>query len=123
MSNALNWFEIPVADIDRARKFYQGMLAQDLKVEAFGGRPHAIFPAAGGPEAVSGALVQDEKRKPAADGALIYLNVEGRLDACLDRVPRSGGAVVLPRTSIGEHGFCALVKDSEGNVVGLHSMK
>jgi len=43
--NALNWFEIPVTDIDRATRFYQGMLSLDLKREYFGGKPHAIFPA------------------------------------------------------------------------------
>jgi len=57
-----------------------------------------------------------------ADGSLIYLNVDGRLDACVARVAKAGGAIVLPRTGIGEHGFIAMVRDPEGNVVGLHSM-
>jgi hypothetical protein len=118
--NAVNWFEIPVADIDRAQRFYQGMLAEDLKRDSFGGMPHAVFPAR--EPGVTGALVRDEKRKPAADGTLIYLNVEGRLDACLERTPKSGGTVVQPRTSIGPHGFCALIRDTEGNLIGLHSM-
>ncbi|MEW6307385.1 MAG: hypothetical protein AB1705_28365 [Verrucomicrobiota bacterium] len=53
---------------------------------------------------------------------MIYLNVEGDLDGVLQRIPGAGGSIVKPRTSIGEHGFIAILKDTEGNVVGLHSM-
>ena len=119
MSNALNWFEIPVSDMDRAHRFWQDVLAEDLKRETFGGQPHSLFPTRD--RGVGGALVKDDKRRPAGDGSLVYLNVDGRLDACVARVARAGGAVVLPRTAIGEHGFIAMVRDTEGNVVGLHS--
>ena len=95
-TNALNWFEIPVGDLDRAHRFWQAVLAEDLRIESFGGRPHALFPMQ--EPGVGGALVKDEQRKPAADGSLIYLNVDGRLDACIGRVGKAGGAVVLPRT-------------------------
>jgi predicted enzyme related to lactoylglutathione lyase len=57
---------------------------------------------------------------PAADGALVYLHARD-LDACLARLEKAGGSAVLPKTDIGEPGFIALVRDSEGNVVGLHS--
>jgi predicted enzyme related to lactoylglutathione lyase len=120
MTNALNWFEIPVADIDRAHRFWQDVLAHDLRRESFGGTPHALFPMK--EPGVGGSLVQDGRRKPAADGSLVYLNVEGQLDACVGRAAEAGGAVVLPRTPIGEHGFIAMIRDTEGNVVGLHSM-
>src|SRR5262245_9703764 len=89
--NALNWFEIPVSNIDRAQKFYQGLLGQDLKRENFGGQAHAVFPAK--EPGVSGALVEMKERKPAGEGTLVYLNVEGKLDGCLTRVASSGGAV------------------------------
>src|SRR5262245_10310024 len=120
MQNALNWFEIPAANLDRAVKFYEGMLGQGLQRETFDGKPHAIFKAE--PPALSGALVQDASRKPSGDGALLYLNVEGKLDACLQRTPSSGGQIILARTGIGEHGFIGIVRDSEGNTIGLHSM-
>ena len=115
MKNAVNWFEIPVNDMDRAVKFYQGMLSTDLHKEVFGGIPHAIFPTDKAKDSVSGSLVKDDKRKPNPEGTLLYLNVEGKLDACLQRTPGVGGSVVLPRTGIGEHGFIAIVRDTEGN--------
>jgi predicted enzyme related to lactoylglutathione lyase len=121
MKNAINWFEIPVADMDRACRFYEGALALPLRRESFFGVPMAVFPAQ--EPGVGGALVRDDKRPVASGGALVYLDVTGRLDACLDRVPGGGGAVVQPRTSIGDNGFVALVRDSEGNTVGLHTTK
>ena len=121
MTNALNWFEIPVIDMDRAHKFWGAVLGEDLKRVDFGGKPHVLLPQKD--EGVGGALVKDADRKPSADGTLLYLNAEGRLDACLARVSKAGGAIVLPRTGIGEHGFIAVLRDTEGNVVGLHSTK
>jgi predicted enzyme related to lactoylglutathione lyase len=120
IKNVVNWFEIPANDLDRAQKFYQGMLAQDLKRVEFNGTRMAMFPAE--EPAVSGALIADGKRKPAIDGSLLFLNVEGQLDACLKRVPGAGGSILVPRTDIAPHGFIAIVRDSEGNSVGLHSM-
>lgn len=119
MSNAINWFEIPVTNMDRATRFYDTVLGVSLHREIFNGTPNAIFP--GGEKAVRGSLVFDPKRKPTADGQLVYLNVTGKLDACLGRVTAAGGAVVLPRTHIGDPGYIAILRDTEGNLVGLHS--
>jgi predicted enzyme related to lactoylglutathione lyase len=120
MKNAAVWFEIFVADMDRAARFYQDTLGIELRREDFGGKPHAIFPAGQGGGA-GGALVRDPERKPVGSGTLVYLSATGKLDACLDRAPRAGGAIVAPKTNIGEHGFIAIVRDTEGNTVGLHS--
>ena len=119
MSNAINWFEIFVTDMPRAVAFYEGTLALALKQEAFDGLPMAVFPAAD--PAVAGALVKHPTRGPSESGALVYLNVAGRLDAVLSRIAAHGGSVVMPKTDVGEPGFIALVRDTEGNVVGLHS--
>lgn len=119
MKNAAVWFEIFVADMDRAARFYQDTLGVELRREDFGGKPHAIFPAGEG--GAGGALVRDAERKPNGGGTLVYLSATGKLDACLDRVPHAGGAVLLPKTDIGEHGFIAIARDTEGNSVGLHS--
>jgi len=119
MSNAINWFEIPVSDLDRAARFYERVLGVTLKRELFTGTPIAVFTAPD--RAVGGALVSQPQRKPSADGALVYLDATGKLDAALDRVPAAGGAVLLAKTDIGEPGFIAIVRDSEGNHVGLHS--
>jgi hypothetical protein len=60
---------------------------------------------------------------PGNGGTLVYLNAEGDLDGVLKRIPAAGGSVLKPRTSIGQHGFIAVFKDTEGNSVGLHSMQ
>src|SRR5215510_10987932 len=113
MSNAINWFEIPCNDLSRAAKFYEKIL--DLKLERtdFMGVPHAIFP--GDHSEVRGALVQDRNNAPSERGSLLYLNVTGKLDACLKRAAEIGAKVLVPRTSIGGPGFIAVLQDSEGN--------
>jgi predicted enzyme related to lactoylglutathione lyase len=118
MKDAITWFELPVLDMDRAQKFYEAMLGTKLKSEVFNGTPHAMFPTDSG---VGGALIKDAHRSPAANGSLVYLNANGKLDACLGRVEAAGGKVLLPRTNIGDPGFIALVLDTEGNQVGLHA--
>jgi predicted enzyme related to lactoylglutathione lyase len=118
MKDAVNWFELPVVDLARAQKFYETVLGQKLKNEVFGGLPMAMFP---GGKGVQGALVKDERRKPAADGALVYFNATGALDGCLQRIPEAGGRILLPKSAIGEQGFIALVLDTEGNQIGLHA--
>ncbi len=119
MKDALSWFEIPVNDLDRAARFYQAMLAVDLRRELFFGTPHAIFPY--DKPGVGGALVRDDRRPVGTGGAVVYLDVTGQLDACLARVAIAGGDVVHPRTAIADAGVFALVRDTEGNTVGLHS--
>jgi predicted enzyme related to lactoylglutathione lyase len=117
MQNAVNWFELAAADLGRAQAFYEGVLGITLRAETFGGMAMAIFPYDGG---VGGALVMDARFTPSADGALVYLDTRGALDACLARVGPAGGQVLLPKTDIGAPGFIAVVLDTEGNKVGLH---
>jgi predicted enzyme related to lactoylglutathione lyase len=119
MMNAINWFEIPVTDLERAATFYETTLGIALKRVSFGGAPIAIFPA--DEPGVAGALVIDARRKPGVDGSVVYLNATGKLDECLKRATRAGGEVILPRTPIGEPGFIAFVRDTEGNRIGLHA--
>lgn len=117
MQNGINWFELFVADLPRAQAFYEQVLDTKLRAEKFNGEPHAIFQADG----VAGALVLRKDRGPSRDGALVYLNCNGKLDAVLARVTKAGGRLVLPKTDIGNPGFIAVMADSEGNAVGLHS--
>ncbi|HTQ48987.1 MAG TPA: VOC family protein [Polyangiaceae bacterium] len=122
MSHAINWFEIPARDMDRATRFWETVLGRSLKREVFGGVPHAIF-AGGDDKAVSGALVSDGKRQPWGQGTLVYLDAGRDLDGCIARVVGAGGKVAVPRTEIGEHGAFAIVVDTEGNAVGLHAAR
>jgi predicted enzyme related to lactoylglutathione lyase len=116
MKTVINWFEIPATDLERAARFWEKVLATELKRESFLGTPHAIF----GKDPSRGAVVQDEKLRPAGTGTRIYLDAPD-LDGALGRVKAAGGEVVLGRTAIGPAGFIGLVKDTEGNVIGLHA--
>ena len=117
MRNTLNWLELFVTEMPRAQAFYEQVLATKLRAEQFNGESHAIF----GDDGVAGALVQRSGRKPSADGAVVYLNCNGTLEAALGRVEKAGGKIVMPKTDIGPPGFIAIVRDTEGNAVGLHS--
>lgn len=118
-TNAINWFELPVLDLDRARRFYEQVLGTSLRTSTFGGTPMAMFPSSD--DAVGGALIATDKRKPAGDGALLFLNANGALDECQRRIEAAGGKVVVPKTDIGEHGHFLVLLDTEGNQVGLHA--
>jgi len=120
MTHTINWFEIPTTDLERASRFYQDVLGASFKHEHFAATDMHMAVFQGEMKSVRGALIADKRRKPAADGALVYLNARD-LDASLARIEPAGGSVVLPKTDIGEPGFIALVRDTEGNVIGLHA--
>lgn len=121
-ANALNWFEIPASDIQRAKSFYENIFGIDMgDTTEMMGMHMAFFPAFDGK--VSGGLVQSETHKPSQDGSLVYLNAnEAGMDNVLDRIPSAGGQVAMPKTHISpEIGYMAFFIDSEGNKVALHS--
>jgi len=120
--NAVNWFELFVADYARAKRFYEAILKVTMQEYNCSGSRMAVFPY-DSKEGIGGALTEMTGCAPGGSGTLIYLNVEGDLDGVLDRVAKCGGTIIKPRTGIGEHGFIGIIKDSEGNTVGLHSMK
>ena len=124
MANALNWFEIPVTDMDRAKAFYGKVLDAELQTapnpEDTKGMDMTFLPAEGG---VGGALVQSKEwgYVPSKTGSVVYLNGGKDLSTSLSRVESAGGKVLLEKMSIGENGFIAFFEDTEGNKVGLHS--
>ena len=122
--NAINWFELPTRDMDRAVRFYEATLAIALRREVFGDQPHAVFPSKCPPggHSVAGALVSAPHLTPGAAGAIVYLDCKDGVAAALARAQAAGGKVVQPHTSVGEHGYIAVVDDLEGNRVGLHAM-
>lgn len=122
MANAVNWFDIPVADMDRAMAFYGTVLAGELETQDMMGQgTMAVLPYQDG---VGGALVHSDvlDYTPSQQGSLIYLNGGEDLSIPLGRVEAAGGKVIAPKMSIGENGFVALFLDTEGNKVGFHSM-
>jgi uncharacterized protein len=118
MSNAINWFEIPATNLNRAAKFYSEILGEEIKVTTMMGEEMAFFPTE--KNEVSGALVTSYS-KPSQDGTRVYLNCNEKLDSVLSKVESAGGKITMPKTSIGEWGWTAMISDTEGNIVGLHS--
>ena len=98
VNHALNWFEIPATDLQRATKFYEALLGVALiPIEVSPGYPMAMFPE----EGVGGALITGEGYTPSQDGSLIYLAYSGDLDEPAARVEAAGGKLLAPKTSIG----------------------
>lgn len=123
--NALNWFEIPTRDLDRAVRFYEQTLGRTLKREVFGGMPHAVFPSQcpDGGHSATGALVADGPHlTPGTAGTVVYLDCPDGVTAALARATAGGAKVALPHMAIGEFGFIAIIDDLDGNRVGLHAM-
>jgi predicted enzyme related to lactoylglutathione lyase len=119
MANQIVWCDIPVLDLDRAIRFYSAMLGQDVKKQEFPGMTVGVLPHNDGE--VGGCLFTSQGAKPADAGVLIYLNANGRLEPAIAAVTANGGRVVQPKHQIGPFGFRAIVLDSEGNRVALHS--
>lgn len=117
--NAIHWFEIPATDLARATRFYEHVLGIKLRQEDFMNTPMAVF-VTEDKEGIAGALVVSPNLRPHADGSLVYLNAGTDLDGAIQRASAAGGQVILGKTDIGPPGFIAIVKDTEGNRVGLH---
>jgi hypothetical protein len=124
MASAVNWFEIPATDIERASKFYSTILGIQLDVVQMPTFRTAMFPVDMQKGEIGGAISQGEDLTPSATGTLVYLNAQPDLQAVLDRVEAAGGKVVRPKTKVQmeDGGYYAVIADSEGNKVGLHSM-
>ncbi len=118
--NALNWFEIPVENFDRAKTFYGTILASDIHEESMGDFKMGFLPM--GKEGVGGAIVQGDGCVPSNSGTMVYLNGGEDLGTILSKVESAGGSIVSPKTLITEEiGYMAVFNDTEGNRVALHS--
>jgi predicted enzyme related to lactoylglutathione lyase len=123
MGRLINWFEIPVTDMDRAVRFYETVLGIKFDRQDMGDMKMAIFPYPEG--GTGGALCRHPMYKPAAEGGVVvYLDGGDDLALPLGRVVAAGGQVVMPKTLITpEIGYMGFFKDCEGNVVAFHSCK
>ena len=128
-NNVLNWFELPVSDMIRAKKFYETILSIKLvtqKAETTG-EEMTLFPrlpkgSMGLSGVLSGALIKGKRLKPSKDGVLIYLNASPSIQKVIDKVEDAGGKITVPKTK-NPAGFIAVIIDTEGNQVGLHAAK
>ena len=107
---------MPASDLERAINFYSNVLDVEIKEEFPG---VAVMSHDQGE--VSGCIFKSEEIQPTDHGALLYFNVNGRLDDAVSAAAACGGVIREPRHSIGDFGHRALVIDSEGNRIALHS--
>ena len=122
--NTINWFEISVNDINRAKTFYESIFGIQLMTNSMMGMEMAFFPAEMGNGKASGCLSQSSMHKPSLDGVKLYLNANPDLSLPLSKVISAGGQVVMPKTKITDDiGYMAFIIDTEGNSIGLHSLK
>jgi predicted enzyme related to lactoylglutathione lyase len=122
--NIVGWFEIPVTDMPRAISFYEKMLGLTLERHEMGELDMAWFPYGHDKSGASGSLVKHSAfYKPSTDGALLYLtSPSGDLFAELGRVEEAGGKIVQGKKLISDdYGYMAIIIDTEGNRVALHS--
>ncbi len=118
----VNWFEIPVANLERAVKFYSEVFQQEMMTfSADEGRSLALMPpGAGKVDGIEpqGSLLQVKGFQPAEKGSIIYFDPVDDLESILQRVESAGGKVTFSKFRIG-NGYLATFIDSEGNSVGV----
>jgi predicted enzyme related to lactoylglutathione lyase len=120
--NPVQWFEIPVNDMDRAKKFYENVLNVELTLVPLDELIMAWFPWAHVGAGSAGTLVKAKSCVPSHAGSMVYFGVDD-IEATLARVAENGGKVLKPKSDIGQHGFVGHFEDSEGNRVASHSMR
>lgn len=125
MNNAISWFEIGTTDLNRATKFYEAIFGITLIPMDLENIKMRMFPLNDMMTQVGGALVDSGGfHKPSStDGPLIYLNGNPDVQNVLNKVEAAGGKIFLAKTEISpEYGFMAVIIDTEGNRIGLHSV-
>jgi len=123
-ADTLCWTDIPITNLDRAIRFYSAVLGKEVKRLSEGGMEYGLLPHE--EQNASGCLCLRSDsggvdNRPSANGPLIYLSVEGRLDEAVEAARQNGGKILRARQQIGEHGFRGVVIDSEGNRIALHT--
>lgn len=121
--NMFAWVEIPVNDMDRAIRFYEAVFDKKLTKVDFGGLLMAWFPHADDLPGASGTLINKESYVPSNEGSLVYFASED-VQIELDRIVKNGGTIMQSKKMISpEHGYMALIGDTEGNRIALYSKK
>jgi uncharacterized protein len=121
-SNPVGWFDLNVANLERAKKFYETVFSVQLTDLPIEWGKQSLFPFNPGHPNISGALVEKAYFNPSSNNTVIYFETEDCI-AEEQRIEKAGGKVVQPKMNIGEFGFISIFIDSEGNTVGLHSQK
>lgn len=115
----VNWLEIPVENMERAKKFYETVFEFKIVDMEINGEIYPCFPNKDG-EGFSGALVQYDFTRPGKNGPLVYLNSYNQMDAMLNRINQAGGRVIESKKEIAPgFGFYSIFEDTEGNLLAL----
>jgi uncharacterized protein len=125
MKSAISWFEIPSKDLERATRFYEGIFGVSLIPMDLPNIKMRMFPVEDPMTGIGGAVVNSDgfHNPSVTDGPLIYLNGNPDVQNVLDKVEAAGGSIMVPKTEISpEYGFMAVIVDTEGNRIGLHSI-
>jgi predicted enzyme related to lactoylglutathione lyase len=121
MKHLINWVEIPVTEMQRAKSFYSKILGVELNTMEMGDTGYAFFPTED--KFNCGALVQGQYYKPSSEGIVIYLDGGDDLNNVLLKVNEAGGQVILEKMFLSaEAGHIGMFIDSEGNKIGLQNM-
>lgn len=123
LNNPVGWFEIYVDDLERAGRFYTVVMERTLNPAQTDGTFEALefqgqMPGSG----AMGALMKHPMRKPSLDGTMVYFSCND-CGQTAELAVEHGGHIFKPKWSIGDHGFIAIIGDTEGNAIGLHSFK
>ena len=121
--NAISWVEIPATDLNRAQKFYETIFdikmipleTPEIKMRMF---PLEDMMGVGGALCDSGGF----HRPSTTEGPLVYLNANPDVQIVLDKVETAGGKIIVPKMNIGQYGHMAVLTDTEGNRLALHSV-
>jgi uncharacterized protein len=126
-TNAINWFQIPVLETSRAKKFYETILEikmqtkhipeTDEELTFFPFSPGVIRATSG---RVSGVLTRSQRSKPSMDGITVFLNANPVIQNVIDKIEPAGGKIIIPKTKI-QAGYFSIFIDPEGNKIGLHA--
>ena len=121
-NNPVGWFEIYVQDMERAKAFYESVFAGKLQKIESPGLEMWAFPMQENGFGVAGALVKMPGCPSGGNSTLVYFICD---DCAIEarKAKENGGKIFKEKFEIGKYGFIALVNDSEGNMIGLHSMK
>ena len=96
--NALNWFEIPATDINRAKSFYENIFDIHMDTQEMMGMKMAMFPYEPASGKAAGGIAQSDMHIPSSEGSIIYLNANPSMDKVVSKIDAAGGQVVLPKT-------------------------
>lgn len=118
--NPINWFEIPVSDLKRAKSFYESIFNIEISLNEMGNLKMGWFPFQEDGTGATGTLMEAESYVPSYEGTLVYFSVDD-IEKTLGRVKENAGKVLTEKMSIGEFGYVGHFEDSEGNRMGLHS--